>query len=366
MRGVPSDYNSWSKAGNVGWSYNEVFPYFLKLENDYDFDNEWHNQHGEISIRRYKEDELTLPQRAFLEGCKQRGYTFVDDHNRLGAIGIGLIPMNLRNGIRESTAITYLTKARNRNNFCLLANASADHILWSGKKAVGVQVIDSDGKTFCIYAERIIISAGTYASPAILMRSGIGDTATMKKLEIQSVCHLPGVGKHLQDHPIVSFPFVIKNSFTNSSIPNFQTLLTLKSSAENVSFDLMIFPVTTLLVDKEKSYTGALASLIVSLTKPMSTGWVKIPSSAASAPPLIQPDYFSHAQDMPRMIECVQYMLDIAQSDPIKEVYLEPIGFRINQFSNYEEIKKYILNNVSTLQRPRRRKRSSIHSLKFD
>ena len=105
VRGRPADYDRWAALGCNGWSFADVLPFFRRLEHDYDFDGEAHGQDGPFPIRRPAPDELAPIQRAFLDACANAGFPVVDDHNAPDAVGAGLPPMNLIDGVRRSTAL---------------------------------------------------------------------------------------------------------------------------------------------------------------------------------------------------------------------------------------------------------------------
>ena len=107
MRGAPAVYDGWAKAGNAGWSFDEVLPFFRKLETDLDFADAWHGPTGPLPIRRHAPGELNAVQAAFLDAARGVGLPSVADHNRPGAVGVGLMPRDTRDGVRMSTALSY-------------------------------------------------------------------------------------------------------------------------------------------------------------------------------------------------------------------------------------------------------------------
>lgn len=119
--GHRDDYDGWAAAGCSGWSFDDVLPAFRRLEHDQDFDDNAHGTRGPVPIRRYP--ELTNPQQAFLEACEATGHTPVPDHNAPGVVGAGRLPVNELDGLRESTALTYLAQARDRPNLTIRGGA---------------------------------------------------------------------------------------------------------------------------------------------------------------------------------------------------------------------------------------------------
>src|SRR6185437_4989433 len=170
LRGTVRDFDGWAARGNPGWSYAEVLPAFRKLEDDHDFVDRWHGQGGPLPIRRYRAKELTTVNAAAYEAAAQVGFPEVADHNRPGTTGLGHAPVNAFGGVRMSVAMTYLAQARGRPNLVLLADALVDRVLIHDQRAVGVLL--ADGRI--VRADRVVLAAGTYGSPAILLRSGVG------------------------------------------------------------------------------------------------------------------------------------------------------------------------------------------------
>lgn len=116
LRGTPADYDDWAERDNSGWSFAEVLPFFRRLEQDLDFDDEWHGSKVPIPLQRRPPHEMTSVSAAFLESCARLGHAGIADHNAPGAIGAGPVPMNRVAGRRQSTAVTYLARARERPN----------------------------------------------------------------------------------------------------------------------------------------------------------------------------------------------------------------------------------------------------------
>jgi choline dehydrogenase len=176
--------------GNPGWSFDEVLPFFRRLEADADFGDEWHDTEGPVPIRRHPPAELNPVQAAFIEAACAYGLAYVPDHNRPGALGAGPMPRNARAGVRMSTALTYLAAARGRPNLTVRGGAMADRVEVRGGTATGVRLAGGEVVT----AGRVVLAAGAYASPAILQRSGIGPAARLRPLGIAVVADLPGSG----------------------------------------------------------------------------------------------------------------------------------------------------------------------------
>jgi len=182
IRGQPADYDGWAAAGNSGWEFETILPFFRQLERDLDFANEWHGTDGPIPIRRYRGPQLTPIQKGFLESVRGSGYPWIEDLNAPGGIGLGPTPLNEVDGVRQSTSLTYLAPARTRQNLTIRAGVLVDRIVIRGDRAIGVQLA-VPAET--IPSDSVILTAGTYGSPAILLRSGIGPAQDLQDLGIE-------------------------------------------------------------------------------------------------------------------------------------------------------------------------------------
>lgn len=349
LRGAPQDYDEWSLRGNTGWSFAEILPFFRRLESDADFDNEWHGREGPLPIRRYPVDDLTPVQGALLEACATAGYLRVDDHNAPGEAGVGLAPMNTVDGVRQSVALTYLAWARHRPNLTIRSGVLVDRVLVEGRHAVGVRL--SDPAEEVLYADRIVLAAGTYGSPTILMRSGIGPAEHLEALDIPVRVDLPGVGQNLTDHPLFGLHFASAPAALVDAPPIFQTVITLKSSLATEGPDLHILPMSAHSVEPERSPTGAVYLLLVSVTKPLSRGWLRLRSADPAEAPVIDPGYFTHPADMPRMIEVIREARRLSQTQPLSEWTVQEL-YPGAQVSDTTDLEAVVLARLDTYHHP--------------
>jgi choline dehydrogenase len=347
LRGTPNDYDEWAVQGNAGWSFKNVLPYFRRLENDLDFKNKWHGQKGPLPIRRFSAVELTPSQSAFLKACAAAGYKRIEDHNAPGAMGAGPAPMNQIKGIRQSTALTYLAQARRRPNLTIQSDAPVDRVVLDGDSAVGVQLAGSAKK---LSAERVVLSAGTYGSPTILMRSGIGPAEHLKAMRINVLLNLAGVGENLVDHPLFQLSFDAKPPSQREEAPQFQTVLTFKSSKSKREHDLQVIPLSISPSGIENDSSGDF-SMLVALLKPFSHGRLRLRSRNPDAAPLIDLGYFTHPTDMPRLIEAVRVARSVAKMSPLAALLRHEI-FPGSRTSGALGLESAILDSVGTYHHP--------------
>ena len=202
VRGLKSDYDAWVGAGADGWSFDDVLPYLKRLEDDRDFgDHACHGNDGPVGIRRLFRDHWPGFTNAMADTFARRQFGELDDGN--GSDGDGFFPFALTNvdDSRVSTAIAYLTdEVRRRDNLTILAGAPIDGLVMEGRRVTGVSFL-LGGVREVVAAREVVVSAGVFHSPPILLRAGIGPGDHLQDMGIDVVADRPGVGARLQDHP---------------------------------------------------------------------------------------------------------------------------------------------------------------------
>lgn len=235
--GARFDYDEWAAQGNAGWTADEVNPLL-----------EW--VRDKFQVRRYQMGDLTPPQHAFVEAGIHSGLPFADDLDTLEAAeGIGPMPVNVtRDGVRYNSAFAFLDPVRDQPNFSILANSTVTRIHIEGGVATGAFVQHPNGVSF-IAAARVVLAAGAYHSPALLLRSGIGPADELSELGIAVEIDLPGVGKHLLDHACVQLDFAGQPGLVEELAslpwnPDEQTVGRAKSSrCDDGPYDIHVFMV---------------------------------------------------------------------------------------------------------------------------
>ena len=315
LRGAPQDYDGWAALGNPGWSFADTLDDFRRLESDEDFSDKWHGSGGLIPIRRHARSEMNRAQAAFLGGAVALGHRYVEDHNRPGAVGAGPTPRNARDGMRMSTAVTYLALARSRANLTIRPDTFAAQIECSGTRATGVRLLDRT----LIEADRVVLAAGTFASPMILARSGIGPAAELQALNIAPVVDLPGVGSNLVDHPLVSIDLPTRPSPGPS---RFQTHITFHSATADPAgpADLLLFAAGPFDAGPDQSTGGAVFGLVSALMAPRSRGWVRLASTKPTDAPRIQLAHLTDPHDLDRMLDAVIEARRLALSEAVAAI----------------------------------------------
>lgn len=210
VRGDPRHYDDWQARGAEGWSYEQVLPYFKKLENFKGGDPRWRGSAGPISVERLN---ARLPvSSAFVDAAVGAGWPLNDDYNGADCFGASFLQYNTRFGRRQSTAVGYLRPARGRRNLSIVTGAYVTRIDLAGNRAEGVTYL-AGGQTFSPKAAReVIISAGAIASPLLLERSGIGNPEALQKVGISPRVALRGVGENLIDQLQTRLSFEARNT----------------------------------------------------------------------------------------------------------------------------------------------------------
>src|SRR5450432_3739261 len=203
MRGMERDYDRWAMNGAKGWAFADVLPVFKSQEDWEGGANIWRGAGGPIHIRRPKNPHPTAP--AFIDAAREMGMPILDDMNGPMRPGAGYINMNIAaDGTRVSAARAFLHPALSRPNMTVLLGTNVIKLNFDGTRCVGVRA-NTGGVVKDIAADKeVILAAGAIGSPKLLMLSGVGDATALRKLGIDAVENLPGVGQNLQDHVLVS------------------------------------------------------------------------------------------------------------------------------------------------------------------
>ncbi|MVA36269.1 GMC family oxidoreductase [Agrobacterium vitis] len=221
-RGAPHDYDEWGEMGVDGWSWEECLPYFRKLERDLDFDNELHGQTGPFPIRRRGEVLWTPFTRAMLAICEKKGISFLPDQNGVWQEGLFEMAVNMDEKARRvSTAWAYLTPdVRRRPNLEIRTETTVSRLLIEEGRATGVTALRA-GVWEDLRAARVVLSAGALASPAMLMRSGIGPATHLVDCGIEVLRDLPGIGQNLMEHPSAGLVPFLKPGARQKGVPDY-------------------------------------------------------------------------------------------------------------------------------------------------
>jgi choline dehydrogenase-like flavoprotein len=213
FRGPARDYDDWAAAGNPGWSYADLLPYFLRSEHNPEYANSpYHATGGPMGVSFPRSRNRLC--RAFNASMASLGFEELEDFNVPEPDGYGFRQGTIWKGRRVSTASAYLRPAMRRPNLELMTRTLTRRILFEGKRAIGVEIETAGGVEQLVARKEVVLSCGSFHSPHLLLNSGIGDEQALTNLGISPVHHLPAVGRHLKDHP--STPIAMDMSDTTS------------------------------------------------------------------------------------------------------------------------------------------------------
>ncbi|MEM6964581.1 MAG: GMC family oxidoreductase N-terminal domain-containing protein [Bacteroidota bacterium] len=384
VRGNRADYDRWATAGNEGWDYESILPYFIRSEYNEDYDQVdagYHGNQGELNVGFPKKFKTPFAE-AFIEACQAKGIPLNADYNGKKQTGVNFFQFTIKNGKRHSGAVAFLKPALKRSNLKAITQAQVTRILFEGKKAVGVEYLAKGKNKKTIYVEKeIILSAGAFQSPQLLLLSGVGDARELSKHGIKCIHQLEGVGKNLQDHLFCSVsasatiqkglnhyipvsnqigaafnyflrkkgPFVIGpleavafiDIHQKGNPANFQFHFAPIQLGKGYDYDL--YDMTT--YPKQDGYT-----ILPTLLQPKSRGYVTLRSDDPLAAPVVQPNFFEQKEDLMQLVKGVKMALEIMQQksfDPYRKEIVAPMDS-----SSDEAIMEHIKRSVETVYHP--------------
>jgi choline dehydrogenase len=308
MRARPSDIRDWQEHGLDDWPVEEVMATFKEMENTPDGEDAHHGRTGPFPIRVRKYDELTSSLRGFIDAAEAEGFPRVYDFNGPNPSGVGGSPVNVIDGVRQNVGLVYLTEeVRNRPNLKISGDVLVDRVLFDGRRAAGV--VTASGAE--IHAGEVILSSGSYGTPAILLRSGVGPAADLAKLGIDVVADLP-VGQRLQDQPFYYNAYALKTDALDMRPAVGALLWSQSSEARGDELDMHI--AVTHLMPPEYSPTGGAIALSVAVVKPDSRGTLTLRSRDPGEQPEIDCNYLAEDRDARRMVEGVKLARKIGRN----------------------------------------------------
>lgn len=375
VRGNPRDFDQWEAEGAQGWNYAACLPYFKKMETWIGGASEYRGGAGPVSVNTGNGMALNPLYQAFIDSGVQAGYPATADYNGFQQEGFGQKHMNVADGVRQSTAYTYLRNARHRSNLSIIPHSLVDRLLFDGQRAVGVRY-HSAGRTLDVFAAaEVIVSAGSIGSPAILQRSGIGPAAVLNQAGVEVRLDAPGVGENLQDHLEVYFQYectqpVSLNRQLNwfskgligarwmlfkdglGSTNHFESCGFIRSRAGLVQPNIQYhFLPGAMRYDGRAAFDGDGYQVHVGPNKPHSRGRVAIRSSKASDKPSILFNYLQHEQDRIDWRDTIRLTREVLQQEalaPYRGDEIQP-GMHID---SDESIDAWVRDNVESAYHP--------------
>ncbi|MGH8902319.1 MAG: GMC family oxidoreductase [Egibacteraceae bacterium] len=304
-RGHRSDYDNWAYSGCPGWGYDDVLPYFQRMEDQEDDTNPTAGKGGPIHVANAKLHGPNPTSATFIEACLELGYPSTDDFNGPYMEGAGWHHINIKDGRRHGAWAGYLAPILDRPNLILQTGAQATRLLFDGNRCIGVEYV-ANGQTHTAHTSaEVIVCGGAIESPKLLLLSGIGNPTHLAEHGITTRIALPGVGENFHNHVLT---FVYQEAAQPVPPPNqnlSESALFCKSDSGWTGPDLQIG-----FVHVSPEYPNAM-TILPGLVRPMSRGWIRLASSDPLAHPQVHPNYLGAVADLERMVQAVKLARDI-------------------------------------------------------
>ncbi len=351
IRGQQEDYNNWAVAGCEGWGYKEVLPFFKKSEHNEQFENEFHSKSGLLNVTQAHWYKTELGK-AFIKACEEKGLPYNPDVNGETQEGTGWFQYTMKDGKRVSAARAFLNPVLKRSNLTILTGVSCNKIIIENDTAKGIEFANVTSSTLTARARKeIIVSAGAFESPKLLMLSGVGSKDELKSKGIEVKREIEGVGKNLQDHlfypvgslcskPISNNHYLpihlqayalMQYLFTKSgplSIGPLEAVAFLKSSDDTERPDLQFQFTPTNAGDQRVSDMYDLSSfsfkdgytVLPTQLRPLSRGYLALRSANPSDAPIIDPHYLSNEEDQRIMVAGGRKALEVLEANAFADL----------------------------------------------
>ncbi|MBO0868232.1 MAG: GMC family oxidoreductase N-terminal domain-containing protein [Micromonosporaceae bacterium] len=328
IRGMPEDFDGWAAAGATGWSFAEVLPDFIRLEDEHDYpDKPYHGTGGPVPIYREPQTGWGGMDLAFAEAVQDSGSPWCDDHNAPDSTGLSPFAMNIRDGIRVSTNDGYLEPARDRSNLEIRGGAQVDTLVFAqpasggsgGRTVTGVRLVG--GETVQLEpGGEVVVACGSAHSPAVLMRSGIGPADELAALGIKCVADLP-VGRGLQEHAMLMIQVNTKGDLKRPVDGRVTNCILRYSSGLGGAGrnDMMLLP------NNGSPRLGPGVLMIAQQEQVFSRGSVTLVSADASVDPFIDQRLLTDERDVVRMRDAVRRIGDLLAHPALRALVDGPV-----------------------------------------
>ena len=352
FRGLPEDYDLWAEWGNDEWAYTKILPYFRKMENDWDFPgDDFHGNEGPLPVRRFKREDWIPVAEAFYQACVSVGFPEDPDQNNPVSTGVAARPLNNIDGVRMSTALTYLNLARHRLNITVRGGVTSRRVLFDGKRAIGVEA-ESGGEVFTVEASEVILSSGTIGSPQLLLLSGVGPAKELESMGINVVHDLPGVGKNLRDHPAAYMLFKGQGDPPDVDTPSLQVGLRFSLPDSPTRGDFQMTP--TLMSSEHRpasvNYEGDTFhfGISVGLQNATSAGELTLNTTDPNDQPTLNYDLFSSEYDRQRMRGALRMAEEVANQPAFAAHVMEQVNPTKEELADDVALDRWIMTNCYT------------------
>jgi choline dehydrogenase len=338
-RGHPSDYDAWEAAGAKGWNFSTLLPYFKRAEDWEGGETRYRGAGGPLRIERSKDPHpiaLTL-----LEGAAELGLPIIDDHNGASMEGAALSNVNMAGQSRSNAARGYL-RAAPQPNLTVLTGSLAIGLCFEGARCEAVRHVVS-GYPIDTQASEIILALGAIDTPRLLMMSGVGDPDELQRLGVRVKAALPGVGRNLQDHPLLmGINFSAKTPLGPVRDNGGGAMMNWRSSAAREAPDLHAFVVQGPHAGPEVAaaydLSGDVFAISPGLMRSASVGRLRLLSAEPGAPMEIQPNFLAEPSDLDALVESIDTIMALSETRAYRATIDRPVSPNSRRLSRQEKI----------------------------
>lgn len=343
VRGDKSDFDNWAYHGCTGWDYDSVLPFFKKSENYSGGANDYHATGGPLSVAEPIHPHLLA--QATVHAAVEAGHSYNADYNADSTLGASYLQHTLIDGRRCSSAVAFLSRAG--ESLTVLPHSRVDRLVFSGTRCTGVEYT-RNGKSVTVRAEyEVIVCAGAFESPKLLMLSGIGNPDTLGQMGIKPLVDLPGVGENLHDHVLCPVTYGAKKSIpplVGSSMP---AHLMVKSDPSLPGPDLQPVLMTLPYYTPGQSGPQNAWSLCAGLVRPTSRGTVRLRTASPGDAPLIDFNFLGTEYDVSRMVQSIDLVRDLSTRPSMKE-WIDTEVYPSAAASSDTDIRAYLRSESGT------------------
>ena len=329
-RPITADLDRWVTEGNPDWSWDKVLPVLRRMESDQDFpDSPIHGNSGPIYVKRKHlyDTQLGEQELALLEALDKLGVPRFIDQNIPNPYGVAPVARNIKDGRRQSATVAYLDPARHRPNLTVIGEAQVGSLSFNGKTAAGVRY-RKDGRDCSPTADKVVLSAGVYHSPQILMLSGIGPSAQLQQLGIPVVQDMAGVGENYQDHPMLTMNFKANPAKQELLMRGRSTLkLYFKTDPAREYINFHIIPREAIAL----TGLGDMLGFSCNLLEQTNRGKLTLQSANPNDLPNIDPQVLEHPNDIAAMLSAMKFVQRLTSTEPLSQFYGELFSPNLNE-----------------------------------
>jgi len=368
LRGNEENYNEWAARGCEGWGFEDVLPFYKKLEDHEDGETEYHGAGGPIRISRHPEDQLSPVSNAFMKAVSAvSDVPILDDFNGATQNCASILQMSCRDGLRSGTGEAYVQPSLSKPNFNLEIRALVHRVVIENGRATAVEYEQSGKRLLALARREVILSGGAIGSPHLLMRSGVGPANHLREHGIEPKLDLPGVGQNLHDHILVPLVFRARTSLHRGTAAHFLGGMLKEYMFGNNWFGRTVFEACAFIKSRpdlpvpdlqlhtlpwgypdpnqdgpDRAYVdpGHCFSVLPTLLYPKSRGELLLRSADAADAPHIDPGYLREPEDMQLLLDAIRKCREICSHPEMAEHLGDELSPGVDRVSDQDLIQE--------------------------